>query len=260
MVPAEEAAALARTRAARGSLGRRVVWYTETTSTNDRAVEGAAAGAAHGTVYAADHQSAGRGRLGRVWHSPAGAGLYFSVVLHVPAAAVPLLTLTCGVAVAEGLRASTGLTPQLKWPNDIWVDGRKVGGILAEAVQVAGDPAVVVVGIGVNVGRAALPPEVADRATSLEEEAGRPIERGLVLAECLVALSRWVARLAAGAGGEVLPAWRALAASLLGQPVEWDGPGGGVSGRAVDVDDAGALVVEMEGGRVCLNAGEVRWT
>lgn len=258
-VPADEAGALARTADARGAMGHRVVWYATTSSTNDRALDAAHAGAAPGTVFVADTQTGGRGRRGRTWQSPPGAGLYVSVIVAVPREVVTLLTLAAGVAMAEGIQASTGLAVQLKWPNDLWMDGRKVGGILAESVQVGVEPAIVVLGVGVNLAHGAWPPEVAALATSLQHEAGRAVDRGLVLAECLVALRRCVDVLSAGDVSTVLDRWRTLAATLLRRAVEWDEGAAVRTGTAVDVDDTGALLVETPEGRLCLNAGEVRW-
>src|SRR4051812_50008787 len=98
----------------------------------------AARGAAEGTVVAANAQSSGRGRQGRSWASPPGAGLYVSVILHPSPVALPLLTIAAGVAIAEGVQAASGLVADLKWPNDVYVAGRKLAGILAEGVGAGG--------------------------------------------------------------------------------------------------------------------------
>ncbi len=240
-------------------MGTPLTWYPITTSTNDRAMELAAVGAAHGTTVVAECQSAGRGRLGRVWQSPPGAGLYVSVVVHLPSAVAPLLTLAAGVAVADGLRESTGLGVQLKWPNDIWVDGRKLGGILAEAASVNAGRTVVVTGIGLNLAPAALPPDVAGRATSLADELGRPVDRGLVLAEVLVALETRIRQLEAGGAPGMLEDWRTYASPLLGRRVMWDRGGAAAEGQATGVDETGALVVVTAWGVERIVAGEVRW-
>jgi len=258
-VPPEVRDALERTRDSRAAMGATLHWYATTSSTNDLAIAGAAAGATHGTLYVAEAQRAGRGRQGRVWQSPAGAGLYCSIVLHVPARAVPMVTLTAGVAVADGIRECTGLTVQLKWPNDIWVDGRKLGGILAEVASTDASHSRIVVGVGLNVSSAALPPDVAGLATSLEGELGRPIERGDLLASLLVALARRMDCLRATGSADILAAWRELGAPLMGRRVEWDAEGGVREGRAAGVADDGALIVETASGAVEIRAGEVRW-
>jgi BirA family biotin operon repressor/biotin-[acetyl-CoA-carboxylase] ligase len=238
----------------------RVIFYPEITSTNDVAATLADAGADEGCIVIADTQTAGRGRLGRSWASPAGAGIYASVVLRPQLHVARLLTIAAGVAIATGIEAATGLAPRLKWPNDLVISerstptGRKVAGILAEA-----GPSWVVLGFGINVRPAAYPPEVSSRATSLEAELGRPVDRGLVLAECLRALGTRCDRLRAGNESDVIAEWRKRAAPMAGRRVEWESDGKPVQGTAHDIDEAGALVVHGEHGVVRVISGEVRW-
>ena len=242
----------------------RVVFYPEITSTNDVAAALADAGADEGSLVLADTQTAGRGRLGRSWASPAGAGIYASVILRPELAAARLLTIAAGVAIAEGIEAATGLSPQLKWPNDLVIadrgttPGRKVAGILAEAGSTARSRWVVL-GFGINVLPAAYPPDVAGRATSLESELGRRVDRPLVLAECLRALQARYDELKAGQAAVVIAAWRQRAAAMAGRRVEWEAEGRLLHGTALDIDDAGALVVSGENGMVRVISGEVRW-
>jgi BirA family biotin operon repressor/biotin-[acetyl-CoA-carboxylase] ligase len=219
-------------------------------------------GGVEGSVIVANAQSAGRGRHGRPWASPPGAGLYVSVVLRPAARAVPLLTIAAGVAVAEAIQAATGLTTDVKWPNDVYAHGRKVAGILAEASSsvAAGPFDHVVVGAGVNIMPAAYPPEIVNRATSLEAELGRAIDHGMLLAEYLCALASRYRDLQEGRGGAVVRAWRARAASMLGRRVQWDAPGAIRDGVALDIDEeTGALVVGTTAGPTRVTAGEVRW-
>jgi biotin-(acetyl-CoA carboxylase) ligase len=155
-----------------------VEFLAETGSTNDIALQRAQAGAPHGTVVLADMQTAGRGRRGRDWHSPPEAGVYLSAVLRAEAwdGALSLLTLAAGVAVAQAIRSNTGLAVELKWPNDIVIGRpwRKLAGILCETASATPKIGAVVVGIGVNVRGGAFPQEIADRATALDVELGRP--------------------------------------------------------------------------------------
>ena len=218
-------------------------------------------GADEGCVIVANAQSAGRGRHGRSWASPPGAGLYVSVVLRPGERAVPLLTIAAGVAVAEGIQAATGLAPDVKWPNDVYAHGRKVAGILAEAgsSHAAGTIQHVVVGAGINIMPAAYPPEIVNHATSLELELGRAIDRGLLLAEYLCALASRYQELQDGRGDAVVRAWRARAAAMLGRRVQWDAPGATRDGVALDIDDTGALVIRTAAGPMRVTAGEVRW-
>jgi len=236
-----------------GTLSR-VRWFDTVGSTNDIAASRAELGEAEGTVIAANEQTSGRGRLGRDWASPPGAGLYVSVILRPEPPVAALLTIAAGVALAEGIEAATGLAPAVKWPNDLNVGARKLAGILAEA-----GASHVVLGFGINLMPAAYPPAIAARATSLEGELGRAVDRGLVLAECLAALAARIAHLQAGGSAAVLAAWRHRAAATLGRPVEWgEGPSPG-RGIAETIDDTGALLVRTASGTERIISGEVRW-
>src|SRR4051812_7085413 len=200
-IPAEFRDALATTAAERGPFGARLHYFTETGSTNDLAAAAAERGDPEGTTLVAGAQTSGRGRRGRTWFSPPGAGLYLSTIIR-RASLAPWLTLAGGVAVAEGIRAATGLPVQIKWPNDIVaVSGagfrarRKLAGILAEAASGAAGLHHVILGVGINVGASSFPPELSDRAGSIETELGRPVDAGAVLAQVLVGLHRVLAEL-----------------------------------------------------------------
>jgi len=241
-----------------GMFAADVTWYSEIGSTNDVALRLAERGAVDGTVVGADLQTAGRGRQGRAWSSPPGAGLYVSAILRPSAAAAPLLTITAGVSVAEGIREATGLPTDLKWPNDVYAGGRKVAGILAESGMSDGLLNHVVLGFGINVNKANYPPEVAARATSIEDELGRPIDRGLVLASCLSALAVRYRQLQM-APHSVLDAWRSYAVSMLNRRVECTVGLRSVTGVAEDIDERGALVVRVGNEIVRVISGEVVW-
>jgi BirA family biotin operon repressor/biotin-[acetyl-CoA-carboxylase] ligase len=254
-LPPDLAEPLARAAERLGVFARLPFWYDEVGSTNDVAAALAAAGARTGTVVVAGSQRAGRGRQGRPWSSPPGAGLYISTVLRPGARVPPLLTLGAGLAVAEGVEAATGLRAALKWPNDLMAGARKLAGLLAEScVQPEGAAPALVLGVGLNLRRATHPPALAGVVTSLEEELGRDVDRGFVLAECLAALAARWADLVDGRDDAVLAAWRGRA--VLGRQVEWD------AGRGVaeDVDGTGALVVRTTRGRLRITSGEVRWS
>ncbi|HXW07717.1 MAG TPA: biotin--[acetyl-CoA-carboxylase] ligase [Vicinamibacterales bacterium] len=264
-LPPALAAGLARTRARRGPFGDPVLYLSETASTNDVASDLAARGAAEGTTVIAGRQLAGRGRLGRSWHSPPGAGLYVSVIVR-SAAVYPLLTLAGGVAVADGIRTSTGLPVAIKWPNDVVVPDRrapagrrKLAGILAEASSEGGRVSHVVLGFGVNVAPAAFPPDVAAQATSLETELGRPVDIGDVLGETLSALAERVASLVRGERGPLLARWRALAPGASGSRIEWESGGGRFSGVTMGIDDDGALLVRGSAGVERIFSATVVW-
>ena len=244
-------------------LASRIVWHAETGSTNADAAALAETGAPEGVVVLADLQTAGRGRLGRSWSSPPGAGIYASVLLRPESAVARLLSIAAGVAIAEAIEEVTGLNPTVKWPNDVYLDGggghaaRKVAGILTESGMTRGETWVVV-GFGINVLPAALPPQLT-RATSLETELGRPVDRGELLAGCLVRLAERYRDLQAGRCGAVLDACRLRAASTFGRRVEWNDNGRALTGTVADIDDEGGLVVETTAGTARIVSGEVRW-
>lgn len=242
-----------------GLFAGRLQWYQEVASTNDVAGRLAETGADEGTVVAADAQTSGRGRLGRQWSSPPGAGLYTSVILRPAPAVLGLITIAVGVAIAEGCQAATGLHATLKWPNDLYVGARKLAGVLAEAGTSDRGIRHVIVGFGINLVPAAYPAEVAARATSIEVELGRVVDRGLVLAECLAALSSRYGDLCERRTEHVLAAWRRRAAETFGRSVEWDVSGAVRRGVVDDIDGEGALLVRSARGTERLIAGEVRW-
>jgi BirA family biotin operon repressor/biotin-[acetyl-CoA-carboxylase] ligase len=267
LLPDDLAEALARARPRLGRFADRV-WHGDAVgSTNDAAARLAAAGAEEGTTVVADAQTAGRGRLGRQWFSPAGAGLYASIVLRsgVPRATAlsvagpSLLTLTAGVALAEALRVATALDVDIKWPNDLLIGRRKLGGILAEGFDLAMPGGYVIVGFGINLRTTAYPPEIRSRATSVEAELGRQIDRGPVLAESLAALEAWLGHLLAGRYSAILSRWRALAPSCRGASIQWAAADGTRSGVTAGVDDAGALLVATDRGTERVIAGEIIW-
>jgi BirA family biotin operon repressor/biotin-[acetyl-CoA-carboxylase] ligase len=253
-------------------MGSPILFLPSTASTNDVAARLADAGAADGTTVVADTQTAGRGRLGRSWFSPPGAGLYVSVVVR-PAVASPepwgrwprhpgemgglpissQLTLVAGVALAEAVRTAT------KWPNDLVFGGRKLAGILAEASAQGGAIDYVILGIGINVRAVTYPPEIALRASSVEAELGRPVDRGALFAALLANLGRGIDASAHDDIAAWLDRWRALSPSAVGAVVEWRGPDGLRRGRTAGLDDDGALLVNARGAVERVVAGEVTW-
>ena len=218
-------------------IGTPRVHHRRTDSTNERAKELAAAGAPHGTLVTADEQSAGRGRQGRVWTAPAGSAVLMSLVVRE---LDELLPITAAVAICEALPADAAI----KWPNDVWIERRKLAGILVEGRPQEGWA---VLGVGLNVTPESFPPELAETATSLKL-AGVVTTPGQVLEELLPSLDAWL-----GAPPDaVLPAWRDRDA-LKGERVRWTGG----EGVAAGIDDSGSLLVDTGDGRVTLDAGEV---
>jgi len=232
-------------------------------STNDVALSRSAALApdgAEGLIVVADAQTAGRGRRGHTWFSPPGSGVYVSVVVAPSRASDPrratmIVTLAAGVAIAEGIEAGSGLPVTLKWPNDLQVGRRKVGGILAEGAVHGGGLNAVVLGYGINVRPAAYPPDLANRATSIEGELGRPADRRQLLIETLVTLGRRYDDLLAGRFDVILDAWRRRAPAASGARVISSGRTGITAG----IDDDGALLVQTGDRIERVVGGEVEW-
>ena len=218
------------------------VHHRVTDSTNERAKGLAAAGAVHGTLVTADEQTAGRGRQGRSWLAPPGRALLMSVVLGVDDR-TPLVPLAAAVAICHAFPEPDGI----KWPNDVWVDGRKVAGILVEGRPQEGWA---VLGIGLNVSTTAdeFPDDLRDTATSLRAAGSELVTPRAALDELLPALDAWL-----GASPEaILGEWRDRDA-LLGQRIRWaDG-----DGVAAGVGDDGSLLVDTAAGVQSLHAGEV---
>ena len=225
-------------------IGRPHVHHRLTDSTNERGKALAAAGAPHGTLVTADEQTAGRGRQGRSWVAPPGRALLMSVVLtELDAERTPLVPLAAAVAVCHAFPQANGI----KWPNDVWVDGRKVAGILIEGRPQDGWA---VLGIGLNVAteQDEFPEELREIATSLSAAGSALATPADALAELLPTLDAWLAAPA----DAVLSEW-AERDALRGQPISWNGG----SGVAAGVDDDGSLLVETDEGVQSLHAGEV---
>jgi BirA family biotin operon repressor/biotin-[acetyl-CoA-carboxylase] ligase len=218
-------------------IGTPRVHHRLTDSTSERARELALSGAPHGTLVTADEQASGRGRQGRVWTAPARSAVLMSLVLRELSETLPL---AAAVAVCEALPAEAAI----KWPNDVWIEGRKVAGILVEGRPQEGWA---VLGIGLNVTTGSFPDELRATATSLRLQ-GVDTTPSRVLDDLLRSLARWLEEGPAA----VLAAWRRRDA-LDGRRVRWaDG-----EGIAAGIDDSGALVVQTGNGRVALDAGEV---
>ncbi len=227
-------------------LGIDITVLASTGSTNDDAAARARVGAPEGTVVIAERQSAGRGRLGRTWISPAGLNLALSCVLRpsVPPALAPRLSLVAALAVACALE-ELGFEPGIKWPNDVFLEGRKVCGILTEIEAEADSVRFVVVGIGLNVNGDTqdFPPELRGSATSLRMVSGRTWDRARVAGILLRALGEWYERFLTGPFAAVTADWNRRSI-LSGRTVRVDAPGGALEGRCRGIDTDGALLLD----------------
>ena len=214
------------------------------------------AGAPGGLIVTADEQTAGRGRRGSAWFAPAGGSLLYSALLRpFEAERAPLLPLAVPVAVCEAAESIAPVGCRLKWPNDVWIDERKVAGVLVEARPDAGW-AVIGVGLNVAIPENDFPPELRQTATSLlptEAEHGIPPAGAPAVREALTALNESLGRWVGASAEEILSAFRARDA-LSGRSISWEGG----EGVAAGVDERGHLLVDKEEDqRVALGAGEV---
>ncbi|HIA50976.1 MAG TPA: biotin--[acetyl-CoA-carboxylase] ligase [Candidatus Melainabacteria bacterium] len=253
-------------------LGRAPGWRNELWeslgSTNTRAAELAAEGAPEGVIVLARHQMAGRGRLGRTWVSPVDAGLYMSLILRPqqPQSQIPLLTIAAGVAVADAIRSVCDLKVGLKWVNDIIYERRKIGGILAEmpALSRATDaakqlPQAVIVGIGININLKPedIPEELTNKIDSLAHIKNEDVDPNKIAAAIAGAFEDTSKLLNPSTSQQLTNRWRDLSITI-GQMIVTENSERKLEGKAVDITDSGALIVELsDGSRMTLHAGEI---
>ena len=242
-------------------LGRIIYFHDAVESTNLLAIELAQQGAPEGTVVLADQQLGGRGRGSRSWHSPAGVGIYCSIVLRpkTAAAKAQFITLMAGVSIVKAIARCTGLSPRVKWPNDVLINERKVAGILLES-RMSGrqiDHSVIGFGINVNNGSADLPEDIRVKASSLLMELRKPVDRGTLLIDIFSELERLYHVFQDEDFPIILEQWR-QSSSTLGQKVRIWQKDEATEGIAVDLSEDGGLVVRLEGGKqTVIHAGDV---
>lgn len=243
-------------------IGREIIYFTETDSTNDRAHALAKDGAAEGTVVIAEAQQAGKGRLGRRWTSPAGVNLYASIILRPPIAPrhAPQLTFLSAAAVARAVTEITGLTPTVKWPNDVLLDGSKVAGLLNELDAETERIHYLILGVGVNVNMQAeqFPEDLRYPASSLALACGGEVSRMLFTRTLLEQLDRLYSQYRREGFEPIMQAWQEYFV-LTGVQVEVDCQGRLLRGRVVGLDEDGALLLKLADGRQeRVLAGDVR--
>ena len=232
-------------------LGSILFCYHSLPSTNDVARELAASGASEGVGVLAFEQTAGRGRQGRSWSSPGGLGLYLSIVLRprIKARESPILTLASAVAVAETLTADFGVAADIKWPNDVMARGRKICGILVESATEGDQLQYAVLGIGVNVSQRNFPANLSQPATSVFLELGSEVASEEVLRALLARTDRWY-RAATIDAQRAISRWEELSSYARGREVRIMSPDGSVEGTTRGLTPNGALVIELDDGRI----------
>lgn len=233
-------------------LGREVISYAQTGSTNDLALELAAGGTQEGTLVIAEYQTGGRGRRERKWLSPTGSSILASLILRpaIMTHEAQSIALISAAAVAHAIRSVTQLPAMIKWPNDVMINDRKVSGILAEMRTEVAMVKFIVVGIGVtvNLPRSRFPSEIMNVATSLSHESGHNVPRIALLQEILRQLERRYVKVKERKTDGITAEWKALSATI-GRQVRITLPRRIVSGYALDIDESGALLVKLDSGQ-----------
>jgi BirA family transcriptional regulator, biotin operon repressor / biotin---[acetyl-CoA-carboxylase] ligase len=244
-------------------LGKKIHYFHSTDSTNSTAYQLAVEGAGEGEAVIAEAQGKGRGRLGRQWVSPPFSNLYLSVILRpkLPPHRASLITFMAAVAVADAIEKYCGLTPRIKWPNDLLLKERKVAGLLNEIHSETDRIHFVILGMGVNLNmdEESLPEELRPRATSLKKETGRSVSRKDFVCSLFRELEQWYELFLEEGGAPVLRAWRARA-RIEGKKVRVTSFGEVLTGQAVDVDSDGALILRTkQGERKRIVAGDIEY-
>ena len=254
------APSLVRPELGENQIGHRIVHYFRTDSTNNVALSLAAQGEPHGTVILAEEQTAGRGRLGRSWYSEKSSGIYASIILRPPLApaAAPVLTLMAGVAVQRAVSTVTGLPVDIRWPNDLLLNGKKVCGILTEMSAELDRLHAVVLGIGLNVNHREMPAELREIATSLRMEGRKPYSRAQILVALLKELERKYRLLLEEGSVAITRAWAAASTYAQGKRIRVASGGGEFLATTAGLEPGGALRVRRDDGREeLLVAGEI---
>ncbi len=245
------------------SFGFDIYSFDRVGSTNNLAHKYAERGEAEGTVIIADRQTAGKGRLGRSWHSPARTGAYMSVILRpeIAPAYAPGISLIAAVSVAETLKKLYKVKSAIKWPNDVLINGKKVAGVLTELAAELDRVRHVVAGIGININMTEddFPPELRDRATSVRLAAGKEINRVELVRGVLTNFeTRYHKFCEAGIGGQIKTI-RSYS-SILGKQITFSHLGRQVKATARDIDETGQLVVDLNGETMTIGSGEISLT
>lgn len=241
-------------------IGRKVIHYFTVGSTNTVALRLAADGAPHGTVVVAEEQSAGRGRMGRTWYSERASGIYVSIILRPPLtpSAAPILTLMAGLALYQTVAVETQLTPDIRWPNDLLLGGKKAGGILTEMNAELDRVHVVVIGIGLNVNHRTMPPEIRSISTSLRLEGGKSYSRLQLLARLLRQLQHSYRTLLEHGSVAIAQEWETKSSFARGKRVRVRTEAGESVAQTEGLECGGALRLRFADGQTAsLVSGEV---
>jgi BirA family transcriptional regulator, biotin operon repressor / biotin---[acetyl-CoA-carboxylase] ligase len=241
-------------------IGHKVYYYPEIGSTNDEAYRLGIDGSEEGTVVIADSQTKGKGRMQRVWHSPAGSNIYTSIILrpHFKPASAPQISIVAGVAVAEFLEQYCENSIELKWPNDVLASGEKICGILAQMKSSADQVDFIIVGIGINVNikKDQFPADLRDIATSLAIEAGHDFSRDDLIISLYENLAKWYKKLLQDGFAPIKEKWLSLA-PMIGKNVQVTHFSETLTGKALGIDDKGSLILlTAQSDTILISAGD----
>ncbi|WP_158735360.1 biotin--[acetyl-CoA-carboxylase] ligase [Alteribacillus sp. YIM 98480] len=236
------------------NIGKNIIYKKEVTSTQALAHDMARNDASEGTLVVADHQQKGKGRLGREWHSPPGTGLWFSLILRpdIPPQKAPQLTLLTAVAVTEGINEAAGIEAQIKWPNDILIDGKKTAGILTEMQSEPDRVQAVIVGIGININQQPehFPEQLLSKATSLSiAKENKIFSRAKVIAAILERFEEWYSQYLTDGFEQVRKRWEKLAVTI-GKEITATTVTKTVEGLAQGITEDGVLLLKKKDGQI----------
>lgn len=226
-------------------IGKELIYFESTDSTNVQASILGTKGAENGTTVVTDKQTQGKGRMGRTWISPANTNLYFSILLRPPTSpqTASWIPLVAGVALAKGISAYTGLLAKIKWPNDLIIGKKKFGGILIETHIVSNRIHYLVLGVGINVNMTQFPEEIAPFATSLKKELGHPCHREPLLVQLLQEIEKRLQEFYESGPEKTSGNWIQLS-DTIGKEVTVTLGNQIIKGKAIDLDQHGGLILE----------------
>lgn len=237
-----------------------IIRFDSIESTNDEAIRQAKMGAEEGLCIIANSQTKGRGRHGRKWVSEKGAGLYLSVILRprIPSIRLPLITLAASISIHESLKTEFGLSPDIKWANDVLIEGKKISGILAETAETQNGIAVVL-GIGINLLRSAVPPGLEASATSIESEHGAPPGMEIFFSVLSRNIALYYELLCGEEGGSIiLDEWSRRSSYAFGKPIKATLHDKTLIGETRGLNEDGSLRVELDSGEtISIHAGDI---
>ncbi|MBI3594795.1 MAG: biotin--[acetyl-CoA-carboxylase] ligase [Nitrospirae bacterium] len=240
-------------------IGKELIYFESTDSTNVQASILGTKGAENGTTVVTEKQTQGKGRMGRTWISPVNSNLYFSILLRPPTSpqAASWIPLVAGVALAKGISGYTGLSAKIKWPNDLLIGKKKFGGILIETHIVSNRIHYLVLGVGLNVNMTRFPEEIAPFATSLKKELGHPCHREPLLVHLLEELEKQLQDFYESGPEKTSGNWIQLS-DTIGKEVTVTLGNQSIKGKAINLDPHGGLILEKrDGTKTTILTGDV---